>query len=214
MRLLSSGQAELRAIYGLGISRTYLGALLRPYSTELAISNKEIASEVCKAYLRGVTKIIRENGGEIRSFDGDRVMGVFFEGVKNTNAVRCGLQINWFFQNAIVAKFKDYYKNSLSNFSLGQTVGIDRSLVYISRAGIRMNNDLIWVGRAPNIAAKLSGVRNGYSTLITETVYNTMLDGAKFGGSQNQNMWYSLSWDDGGNYGVETIYGSTWWWKP
>ena len=120
---------------------------------------------------------------------------------------------NWFFQNAIVAKFKDYYKNSLSNF-LGQTVGIDRSLVYISRAGIRMNNDLIWVGRAPNIAAKLSGVRNGYSTLITETVYNTMLDGAKFGGSQNQNMWYSLSWDDGGNYGVETIYGSTWWWKP
>jgi adenylate cyclase len=46
-------------------------------STELALQDKNIAAEVVKAYLMGTTRIIRALGGEIRSFDGDRVMGSF-----------------------------------------------------------------------------------------------------------------------------------------
>ena len=46
-------------------------------STELATTNQEIAAEVFKDYLQGATRLIRANGGEVRSFDGDRVMGVF-----------------------------------------------------------------------------------------------------------------------------------------
>ena len=65
-------------------------------STEMAMRDQEIASEVFKCYLRGVTKLIHKNGGEVRSFDGDRVMGVFVGDTKNSNAVKCGLQINWF----------------------------------------------------------------------------------------------------------------------
>jgi class 3 adenylate cyclase len=180
-------------------------------STELAMANREIASEVCKGYLRGVTKIIHKNGGEIRSFDGDRVMGVFIEGGKNTAAANCGLQINWFFREVIIARFKAFYSTSLANFTLNQTVGIDRSDIHISRAGVRDNSDLIWVGRAPNIAAKLSGIRRGYyNTLITDTVYNAILDEAKYGGFPRQNLWDSLTWEDGETYGLGTIYGSTW----
>src|SRR4051794_37165542 len=62
-------------------------------STELAIANQSRAAEVCKAYLRGASRIIRQFGGEIRSFDGDRVMGVFIEGTKNTNAATAALKI-------------------------------------------------------------------------------------------------------------------------
>lgn len=183
-------------------------------STELALKNREIASELCKAYLSGVTKIVRTNGGEIRSFDGDRVMAVFIEGNKHTAAVKSGLQINWFFTNAVRAKFKSFYSIRLKDFSLTQTVGIDRSKVYICRAGIRDNNDLIWVGRAPNIAAKLSGVRFGYSTLITERVYSSMLDDAKFGGSPRENMWTTVDIPSLSDYEVGTLYGSTWTWVP
>ena len=39
-------------------------------STELAIARQEIASEVCKGYIRGVTRLIKENGGEVRSSTG------------------------------------------------------------------------------------------------------------------------------------------------
>src|SRR5580658_1250578 len=61
-------------------------------STELAIYNQEIAAEVYKAYLLGTTKIIKAQGGEIRSFDGDRVMGVFMGNFKNTSAAKAALK--------------------------------------------------------------------------------------------------------------------------
>jgi adenylate cyclase len=183
-------------------------------STELAILSPEIGSEVCKAYLRGATKIIRANGGEIRSFDGDRIMGVFVDGAKHTVAVKSGLQINWFFQFALIPQFKNFYADPLKDFTLRQTVGIDSSHVFISRGGIRNNSDLIWVGRAPNIAAKLSAIRHEpYSTLITEKVHSSMLDSSKFSPTDGQDMWMELNWSGGIGYGVPKIYGSSWWWK-
>lgn len=66
-------------------------------STELALCDPEIAAEVCKAYLVGTTRLIRAAGGAIRSFDGDRVMGVFMGNSKNTNAAKAALKINYFF---------------------------------------------------------------------------------------------------------------------
>lgn len=200
----------------LGNDRVELSAVLLyadlADSTELALTSQEIASEVCKAYLRGVTKIIRKNGGEIRSFDGDRVMGVFLDGAPNTQAVTCGLQINWFFRHALRTTFNEFY--SSKNLNLGQTVGIDRSAIHVSRAGVRDNNDLIWVGRAPNIAAKLSGVRNGYQTLITAAVYDRILDEGKYGGNPPQDMWTRIVSPFGGEYGLDRVYGSAWSWRP
>jgi class 3 adenylate cyclase len=75
-------------------------------STELVLQNSSIAAEVVKSYLRGATRLIRKNGGEVRSFDGDRVMGVFIAGAKNTAACKCALQINWFFQHALIPEFR------------------------------------------------------------------------------------------------------------
>jgi class 3 adenylate cyclase len=183
-------------------------------STELAIRNREQGAEVFKAYLRGVTRLIRSCSGDVRSFDGDRVMGVFISGNKNTNAARCGLQINWFFNEVLITKFKEFY-SSLEDFPFEQTVGIDNGTLSVIRSGIRSNNDLVWVGRAPNIAAKLSGIRGcGYPTLITESVYNSMLDDSKLGGLPKTNMWVELNWTTGKGYGVGTLYGSNWLWTP
>ena len=64
------------------IDATFLYADLAD-STELALQSQDIAAEVVKAYLMGTTRIIRDLGGDIRSFDGDRVMGIFFGERKN-----------------------------------------------------------------------------------------------------------------------------------
>ncbi|MGB6659152.1 MAG: hypothetical protein WBE90_08670, partial [Xanthobacteraceae bacterium] len=44
-------------------------------------------------------------------------------------------------------------------YGLAHCTGIDTSEVLVVRAGIRNNNDLIWVGSAPNVTAKLSALR-------------------------------------------------------
>jgi adenylate cyclase len=186
-------------------------------STRLATSNQRVAAEVFKAYLMGTTRVIRSLGGEIRSFDGDRVMGVFVEGAKNSNAAEAGLKINYFFSYILTPAFNDFYKGSFfpSGVPLNQTVGIDTSKVMVVRSGIRNNNDLVWVGRAPNIAAKLSGIREeGYSTYITKAVFDVMVDSSKFGGYPKQPMWESRTWAAGSDFGVGQVYRSNWWWKP
>lgn len=184
-------------------------------STELVSYSQPIATEVMKTYLMGTTRIIRSLGGEIRSFDGDRVMGVFIEGNKNTAAAKAALHINYFFSQMLKPAFARVYQNTFpSQFNLSQTVGIDTGKVMVVRSGIRNNNDLVWVGRAPNIAAKLSAIREGYATYITKAVFDSMLDDTKYGGDPRRLMWEARTWNAGKVYGVPDLYRSNWWWKP
>jgi adenylate cyclase len=197
------------------LKATFLYADLHD-STSLATHHQRIAAEVFKAYLMGTTRIIRSLAGEIRSFDGDRVMGVFIEGPKNSNAALAGLKINYFFSQILKPGFDKFYKKTFpAGLLLNQSVGIDTSKVMIVRSGIRNNNDLVWVGRAPNIAAKLSGIREvGYSTYITKSVFDAMLDSSKFGGNPRRIMWEPRTWTVGSAFGVPNVYRSNWTWKP
>src|SRR5215469_10663410 len=56
---------------------------------------KEFAAEIYKAYLHCAGKIIRDEGGVITAYDGDRIMAVYIEGAKNTAAVRTAMKINF-----------------------------------------------------------------------------------------------------------------------
>ena len=183
-------------------------------STELALYDPEIAAEVYKAYLLGTSRLIKAAGGEIRSFDGDRVMGVFIGNFKNTSAAKAALKINYFFTTVLVPAFLTLYERlKTTPFKYAQSVGIDTGEIRVARAGIRNDNDLIWVGRAPNIGAKLSSIREqGYSTYITEPVFNKLHESAKvFNGQQ---MWERRSWAKGEPYGTSVVYRSCWWFKP
>jgi adenylate cyclase len=199
---------------GVDLEATFLYADLAD-STELAVYNETIAAEVVKAYLMGTTRIIRSQDGEIRSFDGDRVMGVFHEGAKNTNAAKAGLKINHFFSQILRPAFARVYTDTFpGTFDLKQTVGIDTSKVMAVRSGIRDNNDLVWIGRAPNVAAKLSAIRDGYATYITKAVYDVLNDTSKYGGDPRRLMWEAATWNKGAAYGVTDLYRSNWTWKP
>jgi len=176
-------------------------------STGLVKGYKDwFASAVYKNYLYTVSRIIRAHDGSVTAFDGDRVMGVFIGGSKNSNAAKVALKINWAVKNilqpAIDAK---YPKNT---YKLQQKVGIAASKTMVSRTGIRGSNDLVWVGNAANIAAKLASLHSSYPTYITADVYNLLSDETKFGGTPKRDMWTDLG--DGDGYGK--IYGSRFWW--
>jgi adenylate cyclase len=181
-------------------------------STSLAIYDRRVAARVFKSYLASTARIITARGGYVRSFDDDRVMGVFVGDYKNTSAAKAALHINYVFLEIIKPKLKSKYevfKNE--TYKLGHCVGIDTSEVLVIRSGIKNNNDLVWVGSAPNVAAKLSGMRDDpYNSWISGSVYNALNEEAKT--SNGKAMWekrINVSVIPGG-----VGYRSSWQWEP
>lgn len=164
------------------------------------------AAEIYKAYLYCAAKIIRSEGGTITSYDGDRVMAVYIGESKNTSAARSGLKINWVVKNLVNPLMKEQYPKT--TYVVKQTVGIDTSSLFVARTGIRGSNDLVWVGRSANYAAKLTALSPDYPTRITTEVYNMLHDSLKT--TNGQSMWEAVTWNDMGKI---AIYRSKWWWK-
>jgi len=176
-------------------------------STKLVDTKKAwFAAEVYKAYLHCAAKIIKNEGGEITAYDGDRIMAVFIGDRKNSSAAKAALKINYARSKIINPAIKKQYPNA--NYQVKHTIGIDRSSLFVARTGVRGANDLVWVGRAANHAAKLCSLSNEYPTRITADVYNMLSDDTKFG-ADGRNMWEQVNWN-GMN---RTIYRSTWIWS-
>ncbi len=172
---------------------------------------KHFAAEVYKSYLHCATKIIRASGGVVTAFDGDRVMGVFIGDSKNTNAARCALKINHAVVNVINPSIKIHYPSAEYSYLVRHAVGVDTSDLIVARTGIRGSNDLVWVGRAANYAAKLCSLREGNnSSWITADVYNQLSEDGKNGGNPKQPMWTKRTWTEMKIY----VYSSNWTVKP
>lgn len=162
------------------------------------------AAEVYKTYLYCAAKVIRAHDGVITAYDGDRVMAVFLGGSKNTNAANCALRINYAAVKVVQPALEAQYPKS--DFVIKQKVGIDTSSLFVARTGIRGSNDLVWVGRAANYAAKLAALPTTYSSYISADVYRLMNESTRLAKDGRQ-MWTALG---SSAIGVE-IYGSTFW---
>ena len=173
-------------------------------STKLVDSRRpSFAAEIYKCYLACSARIIRSEGGEITSYDGDRIMAVFIGNEKDTIAARTGLKINFAVREIINPAIADQYPKA--NYSIKHVVGIDTSNLFVARTGIRGANDLVWVGRAANYAAKLSS-RSGPGTQITAAVYNKLRRKSKIG-ANGRNIWTQVRAREIGN---NVIYTSSW----
>jgi class 3 adenylate cyclase len=178
-------------------------------STNLVDTYKpSFAAEIYKAYLTCAAKIVKAEGGAITAYDGDRIMAVFVGDVKNTTAVRTALKINGAVFDIINPKLVNQYPNE--QYRVRHHIGVDTSPLHVSRVGVRNDNDLVWVGRAANHAAKLCAINEPNTTFITEDVFNSMQESAKLGGSQKQMMWKERTWTPMAN---KRIYSSTWKWS-
>jgi class 3 adenylate cyclase len=170
--------------------------------------NWQIAGEVYKTYLLCAAKLVRDSDGVIAAYDGDRIMGIFIGDYQTTEAAKCGLKINWTVRNVINPALRKQYPDA--SYEVKQVVGIDTSEIRAARIGVRGGNDLVWIGRAANYAAKLTTSRNDYQTWLTTHAFNRLNDEAKFGGNPRQLMWKTFKWTCMND---QTVYGSSWTWE-
>jgi adenylate cyclase len=202
---LSNGAVKLEAVF--------LYADLAN-STKLARTfSNSMTAKIVRAYLSSMTRLIKANGGQVRSFDGDRVMGVFVGGVKHTSAAKCALQMKYTVKKILRPKAEAKFSSLKSKgFTITHCAGIAKSDVLVVRGGVRGSNDLVFVGDAPNLAAKLSNIRkSAYNSYMTHNVYSWLNDSAKYG-SDGRNMWTPVKCTLGGEQW--SCYKSSWWWKP
>lgn len=175
-------------------------------STSLVEGYKwHFAAEIYKTFLHCAARIIRSEGGEITAYDGDRIMAVYIGDYKNTSAARTALKINYCRVEIINPLLAKRYPSV--QYQLKHVVGIDRSELHAARTGVRGANDLVWVGRAANYAAKLSDLSSDYPSRITKDVYDKLPDELKF--TNGRSMWEAATWTNMNNF---PIYRSTWRW--
>lgn len=139
----------------------------------------QFSAEMYKAYLRAASQIINGKGGTITSYDGDRVMAVFFGGNRpNNDAVEAALHINYAVNEVIRPAYKAFY-GSKSSFDLKHVVGVDSSDLHAVRIGVRTDNDITWVGSAANYAAKMTA-KSEKPIWISKAVYERLENTNKF----------------------------------
>ena len=178
------------------------------HSTKLVDNHApQFAAEVYKTYLVSAAKIVKNYGGDITAYDGDRIMVVFVGDSKNSNAAKAALKINAAVIDVINPLILEQYPKT--SYRLNHVVGIDTSPLFAARIGVRNDNDLVWVGRAANYAAKLTSIREHNTIFITGQVFDKLNDTSKYGGTNNELMWKERKWTQMGDM---RIYSSTWQW--
>lgn len=204
VKLFTNDAVKLDAVY---LYADLLG------STKLARDFEwETAGKVIRASLRTASTIIKSYGGEIRSYDGDRVMAIFITGAKNTAAAECALKINYAMQRIVEpALYEELPQLKQDGFDVRMSIGIASGDAFITRAGVRGSSDLVSIGRAPNIAAKLSDIRAEpyYRIYITDSVYHSLLEGSQYD-NDGKDMWSPYVTDVGGEQ--MTTYRTSYWW--
>jgi adenylate cyclase len=182
------------------IEATFLYADLAGSSKLAEICPWSTTAKIIRAYLDCCVRAIKAHGGKIRSFDGDRVMGVFIGERPNTAAANCAREIDWMVEKVINPKAKEKFESvKKANIHIQHCVGIDTSEVRAVRTGIRENNDLIWIGRAPSLAAKFSDIREyPYAVYISSTSYSRLNDSAKKLADGNK-VWEEVNTSYAGN---------------
>jgi adenylate cyclase len=199
--VLSNGAVKLHAV-------VLYADLAR--STQLAMDvDRRVAAKVVRAYLATMTRLVNANGGTVRSFDGDRVMGVFVGDRKNTNAAECALRMNHLVTNWLRPKAEAKFPSlRAKGFVIQHCVGMSRSDVLVARAGVRGSNDLVFIGAAPNIAAKLSEIRNSpWHSYMTKTVFERVHEDAKLS-TTGKDLWKAVTREIDGK--TWSLYKSNW----
>ena len=163
---------------------------LRKSTDLLKNSDKETCGKIHKSFLTIATKIITENGGQLRSFNGDSVLA-FFPGQFKTDietAVKTAFQLKW----ALDIKLSKYFEQ----FSkLDFCIGIDWGDVLIVRAGLPKNdnnNDLVFLGMCVNYATAIANQGYGPNHIeISSVTHSNLSENWIYGTSNNvkQNMW-------------------------
>jgi class 3 adenylate cyclase len=142
----------------------------------------EHAARIYQSFHDICLRIINSRDGNVRAFDGDRIMGVFSGESKNDNAVEAAMNIRWAISNILNSQFKPAYAISIG-------IGIETGLTLITKVGKGRdisNNDIVWVGKACNYASHMCSHATN-CIHISSAIYNKIKEGNKT--SEGKNMW-------------------------
>ena len=191
---------------GRNIQTPILYADLRDSSGVTERHRRHTTAKIFKSFLYAMARIARNRGGEIRSYDGDRIMVIFPPDRSDENspcniAVQTGMEMADVFDGVIKRKLRGYDKE------LDCGIGIAFSPMLAVRAGLSRNpnnNDVVYIGRAANMAAKLSDKgKYPYNLWIDKEIYGRLVDEWKYDepSSPRQNrqpMWRSRKFNFAG----------------
>lgn len=141
-----------------------------------------VAAQIYQSFHEINVRIIKSCDGQVRAFDGDRIMGVFSGSDKNNNAVKAALKIRW-----AISKVLNTELIPKKPINIG--LGIDTGETLITKVGTSRdsnNNDLVWVGKACNYASHLSNESKN-EIYISTSIYNKLNKTNKF--SNEIDMW-------------------------
>lgn len=171
---------------------------LRKSSELLTVHQKQTSGKIHKAFLAVASKVVLENGGEIRSFNGDSLLAFWPAYYKNqiTTAVKAAMITKWFLDIRLSPLFERYEKIDFG-------IGIDWGDVYIVRAGIPRdtnNNDLVFIGKCVNFATAIANqAHEPYHVEISKVTYDN-LENRIYGVSNGEkvDMWKdgAVEWKD------------------
>ncbi len=192
---------------GKTIDATVLYADLDESTRMVETQEPEFAGRMYKTYLVCAARMIRSEQGNITAYDGDRIMAVYTGRRTAERAVRSALKLNYVVQELINPAVQEL--TSGTRFAMRQSVGVDSSELLVVKTGIRTANDLVWVGRAANYAAKLSS-RRAPATHITPEVYDQLPAELKTDNNRQQ-VWTAETAAEIGN---RRVYSSSCYCRP
>lgn len=173
------------------IKLTALCIDLRKSTELLRVHDKETCGKIHKSYLTIASKVIIENGGQLRSFNGDSVLAFWPAKWQSDieDAVRAAMRLKW----ALDIKFSKYFE-PYSKIDFG--IGVDWGDVYIVRAGLPKNdnnNDLVFLGMCVNFASMVADqASNPNHVEISSLTYSNLTENLLMGINSSgvkQNMW-------------------------
>ncbi len=163
-------------------------------SSELLTVHQKQTSEIHKAFLAVASKVVLENGGEIRSFNGDSLLA-FWPAYKKSQldtAVKTAMTTKWLLDIRLSPLFEKYEKIDFG-------IGIDWGDVHIVRAGIPRdtnNNDLVFIGKCVNFATAIANqAKSPNHVEISDVTYDNLTDDRIYGVSNGTKV---DMWKDGG----------------
>jgi class 3 adenylate cyclase len=171
------------------IEATFLYADLADVMVLAEKCSWETTAKIIRAYLKISVRLILADGGTARSAGRHSVMGIFRGETPNTSAVNCARKIDWMVEKVLNPKARTAFQSIGNNkLSIRHCIGIDTSDAWAVRSGVGNNNDLSWIGRAPEFAAQLSGIgKYPYSVYTSRACFTRLADNARE--TEEKNIW-------------------------
>jgi class 3 adenylate cyclase len=121
-----------------------------------------------------MVEAVKAGNGRVRSFDGDRVLGIFAGASRADQAVETAMRMVGCKNEILIPKIRAKYQND--SFDIGIGVATGPALAIKAGVGHDMNNrDLVWIGDPPNLGSKLSDVaRQPDSIYICRTTFELL----------------------------------------